>query len=283
LEEFFTLVEGFTSIIRLLKKGTKNYRLDRINAVRKNLMQAIASVFEESLCDRFVAKYEAKPCEYHQTLVASLKKQDTIISFNYDCVIDQNLKKFGSEKWHARYGYGLPQKWNYPGVDFWEADKPSSKADTIELLKLHGSLNWQFDENRKRIKFKDRPYTRQYGDMRFSIIPPEAHKVLKAPYSDLWYRAGHALRDAKHLVFIGYSFVSTDIDALSLFRIMANKNLKTLTIVNPDRLARQKTRQTLVTSISPSTLVLDFESFKEYTNYLNSIMTKSLTRKSKTL
>ena len=42
LEEFFTFVEGFTNIIKLLKKGTTNYRLDRINAIRKNLMQAIA-------------------------------------------------------------------------------------------------------------------------------------------------------------------------------------------------------------------------------------------------
>ena len=51
----------------------------------------------------------------------------------------------------------------------------ANKATTIKLYKLHGSLhfhNW----SRNRIKLKQRPYTRQYGDLKFTMIPPESNK-----------------------------------------------------------------------------------------------------------
>jgi len=117
-------------------------KLDKFNKVRRNLIQAIASIFEESLCDRFVNKYDAKLCEFHKVLISWLKKRDAIISFNYDCLVDRHLKNFGSDKWNARYGYGLPAgPWRYTGVDCWNAERPSSKSETIMLLKLHGSMN----------------------------------------------------------------------------------------------------------------------------------------------
>ena len=32
---------------------------------------------------------------------------DEIISFNYDCIIDDSLRRCGDMKWNARYGYGF--------------------------------------------------------------------------------------------------------------------------------------------------------------------------------
>ncbi len=274
LEECFTSVEGLADILKLRQRRTESQRRDRINQMRKNLIQAIASVFEESLCDRFVARYDAKTCEYHKTLVASLEKRDTILSFNYDCLIDQHLKQFGSGKWCARYGYGLPPRWRYPGVNYWESSKPSSGRESIMLLKLHGSLNWQVDEANRSVQFKTRPYTRQYGNMRFSIIPPEVRKVVRPPYKKLWERAARALGNTDVLVFVGFSFIATDIEALSLFRIMTNTKLRRLIIVNPDPTARRRTKEVLTKSISASTRMLDFDSLAEYAIFLDSTMVK---------
>ena len=45
------------------------------------------------------------PCAYHASLVGAVAPRDTIISFNYDCVIDHALRKGGEGKWSAQYGY----------------------------------------------------------------------------------------------------------------------------------------------------------------------------------
>jgi hypothetical protein len=69
-------------------------------------------------------------CPFHTKIVKGwLKPGDTIISFNYDLIMDCSLKQIGL--WHESSGYGLSER----------QDKTSPKS-AIMLLKPHGSLNW---------------------------------------------------------------------------------------------------------------------------------------------
>jgi hypothetical protein len=104
LETVFATLEH---TIRMLKTtGSKRaYKRADLEAMRDRLLGAIAIAMEASLADRGGggrAKHSARPCEFHQKLVAEiLQRSDDIISFNYDCVIDNALK-------HSEMGSGLP-------------------------------------------------------------------------------------------------------------------------------------------------------------------------------
>lgn len=91
---------------------------------------------------------------------------------------------------------------------------------------------------------KERPYTKQTGNLQFEIIPPEVKKDFDddgGKFSRLWKHAGSSIHKAKTLVVIGYSFPRTDLHSTSLFRINIQKNgLDRLIIVNPDKEARER-------------------------------------------
>ena len=113
-----------------------------------------------------------------------LRPKDRIISFNYDCLLDDALKRQGSGKWCPRYGYGFnlgARGKNLTGDDHWNPDEPAAQADTILYYKLHGSLHFKVTkalEDRPTIKLKSRPYATFSGRKSvFTIIPPEWHKA----------------------------------------------------------------------------------------------------------
>ena len=103
-------------------------------------MQAIAATLEEALCPE---GYEGTECAHHTKLVEALKAKDEIISFNYDCVIDETLRRSKTQVWNARYGYGFNlgrRGKNLSGDDHWMPKTPAGKTNTVTLYKLHGSF-----------------------------------------------------------------------------------------------------------------------------------------------
>lgn len=196
-----------------------------------------------------------------------MKSGDEIVSFNYDCLIDETLKRHGSKKWNARYGYSFvlgKGRTNLTGDQYWSPNEPAVKRDTIKLYKLHGSLH--FDAPDDKVKLKQRPYTKQYGDLKFTIIPPESNKRYdQGVFKRLWNQAGQALHHTNTLVIIGYSFPVSDSHANALFRVSVKRNgLKSLVLVNPDREARRRGREVLKRGLSENTKVLVFDSLREF-------------------
>jgi hypothetical protein len=116
------------------------------------------------------------------------------------------------------------------------------------------------------VKLKDRPYTKQHGNMRFTIIPPESIKRYdQSIFKRIWYHAGQALHRAQHLVVIGYSFPVTDSHSHALFRISVKReSLKSLVLVNPDREARRRAREVLKRGLGPQTRVIVFDKLSEF-------------------
>ena len=261
LEAMFATLEH---TIRMLGAtgDTRDFKRADLVAMRNRLLQAIAIVLEESC---------KGGCSYHAELVEkTLRCKNDIISFNYDCTIDLALKSFGSGRWNPRYGYGFqlgPGGHVLSGDRFWAPNNPASKTETIHLYKLHGSLHFQIREKeRLSVILKQRPYTKQRGDLVFTIIPPESNKTYdKGSFRVLWNRAALAIKHAQNIVVIGYSFQSNDLHSTALFRTAVGRGrLKSLVVVNPDREARKRTRNILQRGIDENTRVLSFDSMNEF-------------------
>ena len=270
LEAMFTMLEHTARMVKTTGEN-RDFKKNELEDKKERLKQAIAATFEESLSAR--DRRQPCVCQYHKKLVKAMKCGDEIISFNYDCLIDYTLRNNGKGKWNPRYGYGFNlggRGSNLIGDKAWAPDvQPASKDKTVKLYKLHGSLHFdiQEEQGRLKIKLKKRPYTKQRGALRFTIIPPESNKRYdEGVFQNLWYQAGQALHRTETLVIIGYSFPPADSHADALFRVSLNqrRGLKTLVIVNPDREARKRTRDVLRRGITPQTRVLVFDSLNDF-------------------
>lgn len=277
MEMVFTTLEHTIHMLSITGDNRGFKRKDLIEK-RDRLVDAIHLVLEESLCARkdggSGTSREPSVCEYHEQFVKNhLKPNETIISFNYDCMLDYALREFGSQLWNAKYGYSLPLKRGRPssltGSEYWtNCGKPVGKNTTVNLYKLHGSLNFKCSQNGDDIQgeLKQRPYTRQNGRPQFTIIPPEWNKPYdKGVFSRLWKNAAVALNKATKIILVGYSLPLTDLHANALFRTSIRKEaIETLIVVNPDREARKRIRTVLQRGMKRDTRVISFDSFREY-------------------
>jgi hypothetical protein len=270
LETVFATVEH--TIRMLTTTGARRaFKKPALETKRDRLLAAIAIGMEASLAERGDdghTKQMARNCKDHERLVEDvLRGGDQVISFNYDCVIDYALREKGDKKWNARYGYGFKLGARgalLSGDGEWQPKIKAAQKATVNVHKLHGSLHFQFGKN--RVVLKQRPYTKQRGTPRYSIIPPESNKAYdRGLFAQLWKNAAAALGRARHLVVIGYSLPTTDLHATALFRTsLKPKKLKSLVVVNSDRAARARARGVMQRAMTSETCVLSFDSLKEF-------------------
>lgn len=282
LETLFTTLEHSLRMIAATR-GHEGFAVEELKAKRSRLLQAIAAVFENSLMveNKDGGKTHAS-CKYHSNLVSHLSVDDAILSFNYDCLIDNALKNMGpgngdaeSEtsvgKWNPRRGYGfdLRRGNTLDGHQYWGPRTPAAKAGTIYLYKLHGSMHFRITyrkDGSAKISLKQKPYTSSTGALRFEIIPPEWNKPFdQGVFARIWKHAALKLYKAKHLIFIGYSLPLTDMHSTALFRMNVRQDgLKTLVVVNPDREVLQRTVNVVQRGITKFTKVIHVENFAQF-------------------
>jgi hypothetical protein len=266
MEKVFTKIEALDDFYGTLKID-KGPRLKSYGTRLEEFTSGIAAAF--GCLEKFVANTQ-DPCEHHLALVDRLETTDTIISFNYDCTIDSALKVGGGKSWDATHGYGFEIT---GGAELWHdhSGKGATAKRSIELLKLHGSLNW--DRSKKDLlRLRADPYDssdRALGE----IIPPVWDKriggdpILEA----IWKRARKALRDSNVLIIIGYSAPDTDLLSQSLLEVApaeTNDKLKHLVVANPDAACRRKLLDLLKHATNTTTSVTEFESFKNLASCL---------------
>jgi hypothetical protein len=153
---------------------------------------------------------------------------DSIISFNYDTVIDDAFRRAG-----------LSPVYNMKGV---RAQVMPPIPAAIPLIKLHGSANWSYCPTCGDVQLHvpgGRPpvcggtvnHPRQP-----LIVPPTWNKgtesALMAP---LWQAATQELSKANRIFIIGYSAPPTDtyFTFLMASALAKNNNLKEVILVNP--------------------------------------------------
>lgn len=179
----------------------------------------------------FVLDKQSPDANGYDRLASVLESNDTLITLNYDTVLDSALVRRG---WDPKTGYGLfggPKKvkWKAPAVS-------SSEMQSIRLLKLHGSLNWWVRGNASTLGnafsskpvFVSPPRSNDVAGMIRQIIPPIYGKVFGHPHwRRIWKAAFTALCEADQLVVVGCSIVDTDYHLQALLRRAVKERRKT--------------------------------------------------------
>ena len=276
-ENFSLTMEGFLTQVEHLSHVFEDYKLpgkpakNRYQELRSSFLQVLAAVLDEAIG-------RDRQCIYHRRLVRCLTTKDTVMSFNYDWLMDATLRIHGKDKWNPRVGYGV-RAYKDANCKYWayqSKGEPEFPDMSISLLKMHGSMNWfpvPRDKKNPKIRLRKR-WWHQNGKLNFEIIPPEWNKPIRSGiYQGIWRTARRALRDSSALVFIGYSMPEADLPTRALFMVDAGRqhaapDLKLLVVVNPDKEARRRIRRVLSARITPKTRIVTFDRFSEFSQFL---------------
>jgi hypothetical protein len=160
----------------------------------------------------------ATDTNHYARLVSVMQPEDTIITLNYDTLLDSELIRAG---WNPHFGYdllGSSRKLK------WQMIRPTWRPhlNGVRLLKLHGSLNWYikgsygrinkvFDAKPTKVLLSKRPRINELDGHIRQIVPPIYGKFFNNPHwRGLWQRAYEALVQADLIVVIGCSLSDTD-------------------------------------------------------------------------
>lgn len=159
--------------------------------------------------------------DHYSKLVSMLEEGDTVITLNYDTMIDNALTKLG---WKPDKGYAFnaSSKVNYKSV---KPPRGIKRLKNVYLLKPHGSLNWfargtitslemtLSTKSVSRIEMAEAPrlYNLRRGAYVRFFIPPLYTKFFNNKFwRDLWHKSYEKLKSCDCLVIIGCSLITTD-------------------------------------------------------------------------
>ena len=161
---------------------------------------------------------------FRKLMANHIRARDVVVSFNYDTVFERSLP--------------ASQSWAYEGIE--------DTTAALRILKPHGSVNWRAGP----------PIVRDEATAQSVIVAPTHLKFVAtadgpaesslAGYLDqsseiqeIWSGMETHMRQAKALVFIGYSFPVADLYFSSILRsVLADRSAAPgIVLVNPDSVA----------------------------------------------
>lgn len=220
-----------------------------LQSARSQLIRLIQRTF-----GRLQKQADASASEYEQVLT-HVEKSDTIITFNWDVLLDDALgrmallKDLAAKTPKAHYAAFL-RDFTARGdssVDKLSMPQPFSRwrASQGYYLKLHGSIDWAICtapecRNRGRVFPLARSSTRPscgycLDRLQWMIVPPTLNKrVLDLGFvRRLWNVAAREIARAERLVIWGYSLPPTDFYSAWLFSKARRARLQEVVIINP--------------------------------------------------
>jgi hypothetical protein len=182
---------------------------------------------------------------HHEMIALSLQPGDTLMTLNYDTLMDNALVEAG---WSPQKGYGFQSKVIYNGN---KPKKYSPNLRNVKLLKPHGSFNWFAKGSFTRLE--QTLGTRPVSEVRITklpklydsrakrlvrfFIPPLYTKFFSNKFwANLWFLTYKAMRDTDRLIVIGCSLIATDYHLKAILLKALNdrkKKFKELIIVDP--------------------------------------------------
>jgi hypothetical protein len=269
MEELFTQLEALDEFHQDLQiqRGPKVRKYEQ---QLKQFVETTATFFRHLFVD---GTGKRLACDYHDSLAQALNADDTIISFNYDCLMDEALARHGGRSWNVTTGYGLNVTGNLGPWDSTVSGPGRRAANPIRLLKLHGSLNWKRTNHARptptTIRLRADPYVATNRN-RTEIVPPVWDKTIGGDevFRALWKEARRILPTGPILVVIGYSVPPTDLLSQALIRVAAserasNQKLSHLIIVNPDADSRARFIALVKAGLANDTTVVELKFFSE--------------------
>ncbi len=204
----------------------------------------------------------------YYTFKNQLKKNDSIISFNWDLLLDNILGRLliwidnTDDKTNSLYHnmffnrfaaepeYYLGNMGNSP------PEREINKGQSV-YLKLHGSIDWQYC-NKEMCRGKNKlfpvflPKAKHYCSYCYAltqrlVIPPLLNKQFdKYPaIGALWNIAAKELQFAKRVVIWGYSLPKTDFYSDWIIRQARIGDIKELVIINPSVIRESRTGENI--------------------------------------
>lgn len=202
------------------------YRGEDLRRIRDNLVHGMCAILESAV------KRESYGvlAEFCRTLTA----EDSIISLNYDTVMDHILMDC-----IGRIDYGFP---------FSHVFGPCPEQERSQLLlKPHGSLNWHYCSRCNHIYlFLDQnkgycscPAVCQEDQhpLREVVVTPSYHKKFLVPQlHDVWMGCFEKIKSADVIHFVGYSFPPGDVHIIHLIKraILAGTKRPEINVISPD-------------------------------------------------
>jgi hypothetical protein len=193
--------------------------------------------------------------DHHLSLARALFDGDTIVSLNYDTLIDNALLLTG---WDPGTGYGFDAR---KQLRFAGASRSTLPPRDIALLKPHGSLNWfapgdwksleqvLFSRSPALVLFSSVPraYDLRSKQMIRFFVPPLYTKFFANDFwRRIWEQTFLDLVNAEALIVVGCSIVESDFHLRSiLVRALKARSgrFKRLIIIEPSQEVRGQLRK----------------------------------------
>jgi hypothetical protein len=241
-----------------------------------DLEELIRRVIIHTTCESKEGRLEPLKSRVHARLLSKLKEGDTIVTFNYDVLIEHSFDS--SPLWTPREGYGE----NVHGIKnewcqrwFTARGISDNTRAKVQLLKLHGSVNWTLYKT-GQVRLKDRPFVVRTREHRtvfedVSILPPGWNKRIdKSPYKQLWRQARLRLEQCKTLIIIGYSLPEADLLAKALFaevvrlRVARNQYLRQLHLADPNESVKQRFVELFVPALNAQSKIFRYADIDQF-------------------
>lgn len=171
-----------------------------------------------------------------RSFVANLQPTDSIVTFNYDTLLEEALHAEG-----VRWNHGISDEMNsgisvlkmHGSIDWVTRKRGSASSEAVELLfsktdvnappekeesEWHSELFWVKDRSTLNAAIKNR----EFGDYLFALGGLGAYKPLSEipGTGKVWNAAASALAEAHLVCVIGFSLSPFDVMAESLMRAM---------------------------------------------------------------
>jgi len=276
LEEYYRDIEARAKIGSFAT--TANKPKDWLKR-QKDLEALIRRVVLQTTCQEEQGHLTASASESHTAILERLKQDDSILTFNYDLVIEASLKN--ANMWNPRDGYGeefhgVTGSWSKNWIEDRQiGNEQEPRSSRVQLLKLHGSVNWTLYKN-KLVRLKPRPLvvrTNRTSPVfdKISILPPGFDKKIdKNPYKKFWKTARLKMEKCNTIIIIGYSLPDADILAKALFAEVVRKRaarkhfLRQLHLADPSDSVKQKLTELFVPALNEKTMVFKYKDLSDF-------------------
>lgn len=255
---------------------------------QKDMKELIRRVYIQTTSTSTDTKHEGS--KFHTNILRNLKKGDSIVTFNYDLLIEESFES--ARLWNPIDGYGLKaygktKEWYKKWIE--KRKKGALKKSKVPLFKLHGSFNWVVNKN-KDITLKARPYylgTRNKSGHeptfeKVSILAPGWNKPIdERPFSKFWDETRRRLEQCKTLVILGYSLPETDFQAGALFAEIVRahskrKTLKQLHIAEPNELVKERFVELFIPALGATGKIFRYKGIREFSESLPSVQSDQM-------